>query len=303
MLHAYLTALYDLAVKDRRVLSLIADSGTGYDLLFKRDLPDQFYDFGISEQNMVAAAAGLASEGYVPFAFAPGAFLAYRSHEFIRLDCCLQKRNVKLIGMGSGVSWSTLGPTHHTTEDIACLRSLPGLTIFSPSTPAEAAETVKAAYALEGPVYIRLGMTGEPELFRNQVNFRVGRNAVLREGKDIAVFATGSIVAEVLKAAERLEADGISAAVHNVSSLKPFDAFDVLDCAKRYARIYTVEEHNVCGGLGDAVAAVLAGSGCTCPLTRIGLADVFASGYGTEHEVRAANGLDAESLAGRMRIS
>lgn len=303
MLHAYLTALYDLAVKDRRVLSLIADSGTGYDLLFKRDLPDQFYDFGISEQNMVAAAAGLASEGFVPFAFAPGAFLAYRSHEFIRLDCCLQKRNVKLIGMGSGVSWSTLGPTHHTTEDIACLRSLPGLTIFSPASPIEAAETVKAAYALDGPVYIRLGMTGEPELFQDAVNFRVGRNTVMREGRDIAVFVTGSIVAEVLKAAEELAVDGVSAAVHNVSSIKPFDVRDVLDCTKRYARIYTVEEHNVCGGLGDAVAAALAENGCSCPLTKIGLTDVFASGYGTEHEVRAANGLDAESLARRMRFS
>ncbi len=132
MQKAYLLELFELAQKDSDVVLLLADSGTSYDALIRDSLPNQVFDFGIGEENMVAAAAGMASCGQIPFVFTAGAFLAYRSMEFIRDDICLQKMNVKLIGMGTGLGWSTLGPTHHTTEDLAVLRAMPGLTILTP---------------------------------------------------------------------------------------------------------------------------------------------------------------------------
>ena len=158
MQKSYITKLMEIAQKDKNVLHLLADSGTGYDELFVHNFPDQIYNFGIAEENMVGAAAGMATVGKIPFVYTAGAFLAYRSLEFIRDDICLQNLNVKITGMGSGLSWCTLGPTHHTTEDIGILRSLPGLTILSPSTPIQVAECVEEAYNIEGPVYIKIGM-------------------------------------------------------------------------------------------------------------------------------------------------
>ena len=146
MQSAYIGKLMELAEKDSSILHILADSGTGYDEMFRRNFPGQIYNFGISEENMVAAAAGMATVGKIPFVFTAGAFLAYRALEFIRDDICFQNLNVKIVGMGSGLSWSSLGPTHHTTEDIAVLRAIPNLMILSPATPKQTAECVAAAY-------------------------------------------------------------------------------------------------------------------------------------------------------------
>jgi transketolase len=297
MQRAYLMALYDIASKDKNVISIIADSGTGYDELFKRDFPKQFFDFGISEQNMVAAAAGMASCEKIPFVYTAGAFLAYRSIEFIRDDCCFQNMNVKIVGMGSGLSWSTLGATHHTTEDIAVLRSFPGLTIFSPGCPSEVADVVNAAYDIKGPVYIRLGMSNEPELYTGEHNFKAGKASILSSGKDITFFSTGSIVSEVASAAKALKDKyNIEAGVTNIHTVKPFDDESVINAAKNSKMIISVEEHNVLGGLGSVVADVLAENASAVPLRKIGLNDCFAHGYGTVDDVRKTNNLDCDSI-------
>ena len=165
MQSAYIGKLMELAERDSEVLHILADSGTGYDEMFRRNFPEQIYNFGISEENMVAAAAGMAAVGKKPFVFTAGAFLAYRSLEFIRDDICFQNLNVKIIGMGSGLSWSSLGPTHHTTEDIAVLRAIPNLMILSPATPRQVSAYLKMAYEYEGPVYMRIGMNHEREIF------------------------------------------------------------------------------------------------------------------------------------------
>ncbi len=294
-------ALYDIALVDKNVISIIADSGTGYDELFKRDFPSQFLDFGISEQNMVAAAAGMASCGKIPFVYTAGAFLAYRCNEFIRDDCCFQNMNVKIVGMGSGLSWSTLGATHHTTEDISVLRAFPGITIFSPACPSEVADVVKAAYEIDGPVYIRLGMSAEPEVYEHEHHFNVGKAEILRDGKDVAVFSTGSITSEVLLAAKKLEEQyGICASVFNVHTVKPFDSDAVLDAAKKTKLIVSVEEHNVFGGLGSSIAEVLAENNTSSILRRIGLNDCFAHGYGSIADVRKINGLDSDSICDKI---
>lgn len=301
MQKAYMTALCELAQKDANVLSLLADSGTGYDELFRRYFPRQMLDFGIAEENMVAAAAGLASCGKIPFVYTAGAFLAYRSFEFIRDDICFQNKNVKLVGMGAGLSWSTLGVTHHTTEDLGALRALPNLTIFSPSCPREVEQVVKAAYEINGPVYIKIGMNNEPDVYGGESEFRVGRAVLLREGSGVCILTTGAVAAEVLGAARLLEEDGISVAVLNYPTVAPFDADSVRDAAARYPALVTVEEHSITGGLGSAAAEVLAESGLAVRFRRIGLPGTFAQGYGTHSQVRAANGLDAAGICRQIR--
>lgn len=304
MQKAYITALYELMREDPRVCSLLSDSGTDYDLLMARDLPGQCFNFGIAEQLQVAAAAGMAAMGKIPFVYTTGSFLAYRAYEFIRDDVCLQKRNVKLAGMGMGAglgNWSTLGPTHHATEDIAALRALPGLTLFSASTPLQLRQMVRAAYALEGPVYIRMGMSGEEECFGEDYLFSPGKCSRLLEGEAYTVFSTGTILGEVRRAVERLRAEGLSAGLTDVPSLKPLEPEEVLSAARGRRMVFTVEEHGIAGGLGGLIAELLAEAGNAPPLRRIGLEDRFSRGYGTTRQVRRMNGLDAEGIYQRIK--
>ena len=194
MQNAYIKVIYELLQKDKRVISLLSDSGGDYDTMMAREMPSQCYNLGIAENNQVGIAAGMALQGLIPFVYAPGNFLAYRSYEFIRNDVCYQNQNVKFIAMGSGTVFSTMGPSHHSTEDLSCLRALPNLTILSPATPREAAACVQAAYEIQGPVYIRLGKGGEPEFFDGDYRFQLGKAVQMTEGHDVAVFSTGAIL-------------------------------------------------------------------------------------------------------------
>ena len=298
---AYIGKLMELAERDRNVVHLLADSGTGYDEMFRKNFPDQIYNFGIGEENMVAAAAGMASAGKIPCVFTAGAFLAYRSMEFIRDDVCFQNLNVKIVGMGSGLSWSSLGPTHHTTEDIAVLRSIPNLMILSPATPRQVLECVERAYEHEGPVYIRIGMNKEREFYGEDYKLDISRNDVLTDGSDIAVYVTGSILEEAYKACEQLRAEGISVKLVNVTAVKQFNEKSFIDDARKFGNIFTVEEHNIHGGLAGILAEITAFNGLGTVIVPIGINDSFASGYGDQLMVRKANGLDADSLADKIR--
>ena len=301
MQKAYIRELYDIMLHDGRVVSVLSDSGTDYDRLMARELPAQCFDVGIAEQCQVGVAAGMARAGKIPFVCTAGSFLAYRAYEFIRNDVCGQRLNVKLLGVGSGTSQRTLGYSHHTTEDIAALRALPGLTLFSPATPAQAAACIRAAYALDGPCYIRMGLNGEREFFTpGAYAFTPGRADRLCDGKDAEIFSVGSILEEVMAAAALLQRAGIHCGVTDMCSVKPLDAEAVLHAAAQKKALFTVEEHSIYGGLGGAVAEVLAENGCAARLVRIGLCDRFATGYGTQAEVRAQNGLDAAHIAARV---
>lgn len=301
MQSAFISKLLELAERDGNVLYLLADNGTNYDGMFRHSFPEQIVDFGICEEHMVAAAAGMASAGKIPFVFTAGAFLCYRSLEFIRNDVCFQNQNVKLVGMGSGLSISSLGPTHHTTEDVAVLRALPNLLLLSPATPYQAAAAVELAYRHEGPVYIRLGMSREKEFFEEDYRMEVGKSDLVCDGEDAVVFTTGSILEEAAAAAERLRESGVSVRLVNVTTLKPFGTEDALRRLAGMKRAVTVEEHNVSGGLGAIVAETIARAGLGIPLTTVGVEDRFAEGYGTVQAVRRKNGLDAESLCRRLR--
>lgn len=293
---AYIGKLMELAEKDKRVLHLLADSGTGYDEMFRRNFPDQIFNFGIGEENMVAAAAGMATVGKIPFVFTAGAFLAYRSLEFIRDDVCFQNLNVKIVGMGSGLSWSSLGPTHHTTEDFAVLRAMPNLTILSPATPKQVMECVQRAYEIEGPVYIRIGMNHEAEFFEENYKYDSQKNDILMDGEAAAVFVTGSILEEAYKACDVLKKEGMEVRLINVASIKPFHKQEVIDLAKKMRLFFTVEEHSVIGGLAGIISEIVAFHGLGVRVVPIGMNDCFAKGYGNQAVVRKANGLDANSI-------
>lgn len=298
----YITKLCELAEMDRNVLHLLADSGTAYDEMFRMYYPEQMLDFGIAEEHMAAAAAGLALMGKVPFIYTTGAFLAYRSLEFIRNDICFQNLNVKLAGMGSGLSWSTLGPTHHTTEDISVLRAMPNLKLLSPATPVQLSACVEEAYREDGPVYIRMGMSGHKEFFDKQYGMPKSGQDILLDGKDAVVFVTGNILESVMEAAEMLLAENIKITVVNVVRLKPFDENALIEQMGNARFVVTAEEHNIYGGLGGIVSEAMAKHGIGKKLIRLGLEDMFARGYSKDLPgIWQSNHLDPESIAMRIR--
>lgn len=300
MLRAYISALYELAQRDSRVISIQADNGTDYDWMFQRDFPDRFFNVGIAEQNMVALGAGLASKGFIPFVSTAGAFLTYRAGEFIRDDVCFGRRNVKMMASGSGLSISNLGPTHHTTEDLAFLRALPNLTILSPTTPSEVGAAVAEAYRIDGPVYLRLGMNGEPELGEPCGSADPYHARCLKGGEQTAIFVTGSIAAEALEAAQMLDTFGISTGVYSFAALSPLDRDTIFRIASSVRLVVTLEEHSVIGGLGSAVAECLSELPAHAPVCRMGLMG-FAKGYGTLAQMRRTNHLDGLSVAERIK--
>lgn len=296
MQRAYMSALMELAEKNKNVLHLIADSGSGYDEIFRRNFPDQIFNFGISEQHMTGAAAGLAACGKIPFVYTAGAFLAYRAYEFIRDDICFSNLNVKITGMGTGFAWSTLGPSHHTTEDISALRPLPNLTLLSPATPVQAAACVKLAHDTPGPVYVRIGMSNECEFFESDYVPSVSGIDEIIPGREVVMFSTGAILSDAFGAVNSLRELGIDAGLFSVLRLKPFDTVRFIESVKNARLVVSVEEHSISGGLGGILAECLSDNGAGMRLKRLGLADRFAAGYGTQSQVRAENGLDSAAI-------
>lgn len=285
---AYLETLYELARKDKRVYALISDNGAIVYDKYRKDLPKQYLNLGISEANMIGMAAGMASCGKIPFTYTIGAFLAYRAFEFIRNDVCLQNQNVKIVGTGAGQVYSALGPTHHSTEDLGGLRSLPGLTILCPSSPLEVKKATVAAYLHDGPVYLRLGTNRESEIYEEDYDFQIGQAVTLRKGKDITLISTGSMIKDVLEIANQLKEEGIEARVLNMHTIKPIDKGVVIKAVEETGKIVTIEDHNMIGGLGSAVAEVIADYGKAVRFKRCGLYG-FSHGYGNYLEIKEVN--------------
>lgn len=298
---AYLNILYELAQKDKRVYALISDNGAIVYDKYRADLPDQYLNLGISEANMIGMAAGMASRGKIPFAYTIGAFLAYRAYEFIRNDVCLQKQNVKIVGTGAGEVYSGLGPTHHSTEDMGGLRSLPNLVVLCPASPVEVRKATIAAYEYEGPVYLRLGTNKEDEIYKEDYLFEIGKAVTVREGTDVTLIGTGSILNDMLLAAKRLEVEDISVRVINMHTIKPIDVETILCAVRETGRILAVEDHNIIGGLGSAVAEVIAEASIGVKFKRLGLRD-FSNGYGTYERVKASNGIGTEQICREAKM-
>lgn len=297
MRDAFFATLAELGARDERVVALTGDLGVGLFDPFAKAAPGRYLNVGIAEQNLVGVAAGLAYAGKRPFAYSIAPFLTSRAHEQIRVDVCMARAPVTLVGVGGGLAYGYLGPTHHAIEDLALMRALPSITILTPGDPAEAARATRAAHGLDGPVYLRLGKNGEPCVLPPDLPFEPGRAALLRDGADVALASLGAILSETLEAADLLAAAGVRATVLHYGSLKPFDAETLTVAAGRTGAVVTVEEHSVLGGLGSAAAEALAEAGCSVPLRRLGLPDEFAREVGSREHLLARYGISATAIA------
>lgn len=297
---AYGEALAALGNENEKLVVLDADlAGATKTSTFKKAFPDRFFDFGIAEADMICAAAGFAFSGFVPFASTFAIFGAGRAFEQIRNSVAYPGANVKLAFTHAGLSVGEDGGSHQALEDIALMRELPGMTVFSPCDPAETVKAVKAALEIEGPVYLRLTRPGTDDVTDETTPFVPGKAVTLREGKDAAIFATGLMVPRALKAAELLSADGIDTAVVNFHTIKPLDEECVLAYNSSVHAIVTAEDHFITGGLGSAVAEVIAGKG-GARFDRVGVADRFGQS-GSPDELYREYGLTPEHLAQKVK--
>jgi len=254
---AFSDTLIALAEADPRIVAVVNDSVGSSNLTeFKKRFPDRLVNVGIAEQNLVGVSAGLANGGLIPFVCAASCFLTGRALEQVKVDLGYSRSNVKLCGMSSGVAYGELGPTHHSIEDMAWTRTIANMTVIVPADPVETAASLRAAAAYDGPVFLRLSRMPVPIVHPADYEFRIGHAARLRDGSDITLIANGTMVCRALEAAALLAADGIGAAVVNMSSVRPLDRNAIVESAAA-GPIVTIEEHSVLGGLGGAVAEVV----------------------------------------------
>ena len=300
---SYGNALVELGAEHDNLIVLDADlaaaTKTG---VFKKAYPDRHIDCGIAECNMMGIAAGLSTTGIVPFASTFAMFAAGRAFEQVRNSIGYPHLNVKIGATHAGISVGEDGATHQCNEDIALMRTIPGMVILNPADDVEAKACVKAAYEYNGPVYLRFGRLAVPVINdRPDYKFELGKGVVLREGKDVTIVATGLCVSSALEAAEKLAADGIDAKIINIHTIKPLDEELIVAAAKETGKVVTVEEHSVIGGLGSAVCDALAEK-CPVPVKKIGVQDVFGES-GPAAALLAKYKLDGEGVYEQVKSS
>ncbi len=298
---SYGEALRDLAGEYKDLIVLDADlaaaTKTG---VFKKACPERFFDCGIAEANMMGVAAGLAACGKIPFASTFAMFAAGRAYEIVRNSIGYPHLNVKIGATHAGISVGEDGATHQCNEDIALMRTIPGMTIINPSDDVEAKAAVKAALDFEGPVYMRFGRLAVPVINDAETyKFELGKGVVLKEGNDVTIVATGLLVNEAVEAAKVLEAEGISARVVNIHTIKPLDKELICKCAKETGVIVTAEEHSVIGGLGSAVAEAVTEC-CPVPVVKIGVNDEYGHS-GPAVDLLKEFGLCADNIVAKVK--
>ena len=300
---SYGNALTELGAKHENMVVLDADlAGATKTSIFKKAFPERHIDCGIAEGNMMGIAAGLAATGKVPFASTFAMFAAGRAFEQIRNSIGYPKLNVKIGATHAGISVGEDGATHQCNEDIALMRTIPGMVVINPADDVEARAAVYAAFEHEGPVYMRFGRLAVPVINDNpDYKFELGKGITLKDGKDVTIIATGLCVCESLEAAKMLAADGIDARVINIHTIKPLDEELVVKAAQETGRIFTVEEHSIIGGLGSAVCDALAEKAPT-KVTKIGVEDTYGES-GPAVELIHKYGLDAEGIYKKIKAS
>lgn len=299
MRDGFIRAVLEMAKQDRDVEIVTGDLGFGVLKPFWETCPDQFINAGIAEQNMTSMAAGMALEGKKVFTYSIGNFPTLRCLEQIRNDCAYHGANVNIVCVGGGFVYGSLGMSHHATEDLAVMRSLPGVTVFAPADKVEAAAVARAAAELDGTCYIRLGRGGET-VIREKIDFQVGKAIPVQQGEKVAIFSTGDIAGEVVKAAKLLEEKGITPTVYTFPTVKPLDAETVHSCAVSHELIVTCEEHNILGGFGTAVAEVMAQMPGAARLVRCGIDDEYCAIVGDQNRLRREYGLTGAQIAERI---
>ena len=300
MRDTFVRTLTALAEQNRDICLLTADLGFGVLDPFREKCPGQFFNVGIAEQNMLSMAAGLALWGKTVVVYSIGNFPTLRCLEQIRNDCAGHRANVKIVCVGGGFTYGSLGMSHHATEDLAVMGAIPDITVFSPADPAETEGAVKAMLEQKGTCYLRLGRGGETPVHGEIPEFRVGKAIPVREGRDAAVFFTGPQWADISEALALLNKDNIQPAVFSFPTVKPLDEALIRDCARNFRLIVTVEEHSIRGGFGSAVAEILAESG-GAQLLRLGVPDAFCPVAGDQAFLRRRYGLDGAGIAAGIR--
>jgi transketolase len=298
--NAFVNTLCELAAKDNRIWLLCGDLGYSVLERFSERFPDRYVNMGVAEQNMAGVAAGLALSGKVVFTYSIANFPVMRCLEQLRNDVCYHNLNVKTVAVGGGLAYGTHGYTHHGVEDIAVMRTLPNIVVAVPGDPVEASLATQALLAHEGPGYLRLGKGGEPTIYAQAPDFHLGRAISVRSGDDVTMIVSGPLLAEAIQAADLLAEQGIQAGVLSMPTIQPLDADAVERAAQASRLLFTIEEHRLVGGLGSAVAEVLASSdGNHARLVSCGVT-TSPSTVGSAAYLRERNGLDAGHLARRI---
>lgn len=301
MRNAFADELTKLAVEDSRVSLLSGDIGNRLFDKFKETSANRFFNCGVAEANMMGMASGLAMSGYRPVVYTITPFTTTRCFEQIRVDVCYHNAPVIIVGTGSGLSYAQLGPTHHSCEDMAILRTLPGMKVFAPCDPMEMRRGLRAALKQDSPIYIRLGKKGEPDLTSHINDFELGRATTLRPGDDVCLIATGTIMPVVLAAADRLVEQGISVRVEDFHTVKPLDTERLGELIQRCPLVAVVEEHGRIGGLFGAISEWTAiHSQQIARLMSFAVDDVFMHEVGSQDYARNKFGLTEENISGRI---
>lgn len=294
MRSAFIEELTRLARIDRNIVLVVGDLGFGVVGKFAEELPAQFVNAGVAEQNMTGLAAGMAMSGRTVLTYSIANFPVIRCLEQIRNDVCYHDANVKIVAVGGGMAYGSLGMTHHATEDLAIMRAMPNMVVLAPNDPVEAKLATRAAIEHRGPVYLRLGKQGEKRVHATDPEFRIGKSIRMREGEDATLIVTGGLLQNAMEAADLLGAKGIQAAVISAPSVKPFDP----EPLNTSTPVFTIEEHSIIGGLGSAVAEIVAESGAKITFKRIGLpGEQFSSKVGDQDYLRREFGLDPDGIA------
>ncbi len=293
-----LDIVFELAKKDERIVFAGSDLGHGVLEDFKREIPERFFMEGISEANVVGMAAGMSLEGKIVYVNTIATFLTRRCFEQVVLDLCLHNVNVRLIGNGGGLVYAPLGPTHLATEDIAILRAIPNMTILSPADADEMTRLMPETVEHQGPIYIRLAKGYDPVVTDPSTPFKIGRAYPMREGKDALVITCGICLGPALEVADRLKKEGIGVSVLHMPTVKPIDVEAVVENASRVKAVVTMEEHTITGGLGSAVAEIMAEACFDRPIRfkRIGIPDIFPDEYGTQNSLMERFSITGENL-------
>jgi transketolase len=301
MRDAFVKTLSDIARTDPRVMLITGDLGFGVLTKFAEELPAQFLNAGVAEQDMMGMATGMALEGRIVFTYSIANFPTLRCLEQIRNDACYHDANVKIVAVGGGFSYGALGISHHATEDLAIMRALPNIHVFAPGDPVETGGATRAAYRTPGTCYLRLGRGGEPVVHNHPLEFVVGRAVGVGAGRDIIVISTGAILPNARDAVRKLAEDGWDVGLYSMPTIKPIDTETLLAVARQARLIVTIEEHSVVGGLGGAVAEVIAQMPGHRPMLKIiGLQDGFSCAVGDQSYLRDVYGLSFDKIINKM---
>ena len=300
MRNTFVKTLVELAKENKNIELVTGDLGFGVLKPYWEAVPNQFTNAGIAEQNMTALAAGMALEGKSVFTYSISNFPTLRCVEQIRNDCCYHNANVKIVCVGGGFVYGSLGMSHHATEDIAIMRALPDMVVLAPGDLTEAEAATKAIAEYNGTCYLRLGRGGEKRIHDKIDNFQIGKAIKVKDGAKVAIFSTGAIFEEVDEAVALLKENGIDPEVYTFPTVKPIDRKIILECAEKFDLIATVEEHNIVGGFGSAVAEVMAEKPQTAKLLKIGLEDTYSSKVGSQKYLRGEFHIDAKGITNKI---